>query len=81
MNDAFALQNFFGLAEVIANIGLGFNPIDIALNSVFQLDLRFVTGRPDQFRIAGEMAHFAGTKFAARFQFDVDLEESRENLG
>ena len=26
------------------------------------------------------MAHFAGPKFAARFRFDVDLEQLRENL-
>src|SRR6266404_4833248 len=80
MNDPFAAQNLFRIAEVIADVGLGADPIDVARDSDFEFDLRFVAGRANLRRIAGEMAHFAGSKFAACFWFDVDLEQSRKNL-
>src|ERR1043166_799452 len=74
MDDAFALQNFFGFAEVIAHVGLGLDPIDVALDAISELDLRFVADRADLGRVAGEMAHFAGAKFAARNWLDIDLQ-------
>src|SRR2546430_12303945 len=42
MNDAFAFQNLFGGAEIIAHIGLSLDPVDVALDSLGQLNLRFV---------------------------------------
>src|SRR5256885_3812795 len=81
MNDAFALQNLLRFAEVIADIRLGADPIDVALDSRFQLNLRFVAGRTNLRGVAREMAHFAGTKFAPRFRFDVDLERGGNNFG
>src|SRR5438477_12314016 len=80
MNDSFAAQNRFRFAEVIANVGLQADPIDVARDSIFESDVRFVAGRADLGRVAGEMAHFTGTKFSARFRFDVDLEKRGENL-
>jgi hypothetical protein len=35
MNDAFALQNLLCFAEIIADAGLGTDPIDVTLNSLF----------------------------------------------
>ena len=49
-------------------------------DSLFELYPWFVTGRTNLRRVAGEVAHFAGTKFTARFRFDVDLEQLRQNL-
>src|SRR6516164_3132826 len=45
MNDAFSLQNLFRLTEIIADIRLGFNPIDVTLNALFESDLRLIAGR------------------------------------
>src|SRR5437773_5580651 len=81
MNDAFALQNLLRFAEIIADVGLGADPIDVTLNSLFQLDLRFVTGRTDFLCVACEMSHFAGTKFAPRFRLDVDLKGGGNDFG
>src|ERR1043166_9235598 len=81
MDDAFALQNFFGFAEVIAHIGLGLDPIDVALDALSELDLRFVANRTELGRVTGQMAHFAGAKFAARNWLDVDLERGGNRFG
>src|SRR2546423_15599367 len=80
MNDSFAAQNRFRFAEVIADVGLRADPIDVARDSIFESDLRFVAGRADFGRVAGEMAHFTGTKFSARFRFDAALEKGGKNL-
>src|SRR5262249_5463352 len=80
MNDTFALQNFFGLAEVIANIRLRADPTDVAFDSLLQLDLWFVTGVADFCYVTGEMTHFAGAKFVAGFWLDADPETPRKNL-
>src|SRR5437660_9461935 len=81
MNDAFALQNLLCFAEIIADVGLGADPIDVALDSLFQIDLRFVAGRTNFRGVARRITHFAGTKFALRFGFDVDLKGGGNDLG
>src|SRR5207302_2193210 len=39
-----------------------------------EIDLRRVSGRADAFRVASEMAHFAGTKFAFGLGRNADAE-------
>ena len=54
MNDAFAAQNLLRFAEVIANVGLGADPIDVALDAVLEPDLWLVTGCANLGRVAGD---------------------------
>src|SRR5437899_9111864 len=80
MNDAFAFQNLFRFAEIIAHVALRFDPRDVALDSVGKIDLWFVANRADARDVAGEVAHLAGTKFATRNRRDVDLERIRNGF-
>src|ERR1041384_6966293 len=74
MNDAFAPKNVCGFAEIIANIGLLADPIEVAADTSREIDLRSVARGANARRIAREMAHFAGTKFAVHFGRNVDVE-------
>src|SRR5712691_4776229 len=76
MNDAFAFQNLFRFAEIIAHVSLRFDPGDVALDAFGKIDLWFVADRADPGCVTGEVAHLAGTKLAPRGRRDVDLERS-----
>src|SRR5205085_12378707 len=72
MNDPFAAKNIRRFAKIIAHVGLLTDPIEITADASGEIDLRRVSSRADAFRVAGEMAHFAGTKFAIHFRRDVN---------
>src|SRR6266566_1475040 len=74
MNNAFVLQDVARFAEVIANVRLLSDPVDITRDAFAEIDSWFVTGGSRQRGIAGEMAHFAGAKFAVDLRRDVDLQ-------
>src|SRR5438128_7762684 len=81
MNDAFAFQNLFRFAEIIAHVGLRFDPVNVALDSIGKNDLWFVADRADARDVAGEVAHFARAKFTTRDRRNVDLERVGNCLG
>src|SRR6266446_5898842 len=81
MNDSLVLQNFAGFAEVIANVGLGADPIDVTGDAFAEIDSGFVTGRSSKCSVAGKMAHFAGPKFAVDLGRDIDLQNIRKLFG
>src|SRR4030095_7143462 len=72
--------NLFRFVEVIANVGLRANPVDVALDPFFELNLRLVASCANFRGVAREMPHLAGTKLAAYFRFNVDLEQARKDL-
>ena len=80
MNDTFAFQDLARFAEVIANVRLLFDPIDIAQDAFPEVDGWFVTCRSSQLSVAGEVAHFAGPKFAVDLGRDVDFQNVRKLL-
>ena len=43
MNNAFVLQDVASFAEIIANIGLRFDPLDVTRDTFVEIDGRFVT--------------------------------------
>src|SRR5438552_18986222 len=81
MNDAFVLQNFASFAEVITNVSLGADPINVTTDAVAEIDSRFVTSRASERRVANEMSHFAGTKFAVDLRRDVDAQSIGKLFG
>src|SRR5207247_2853577 len=81
MNNSLVLQNFARLAEIIANVGLGADPIDVTGDAFAEIDSGFVTGGSSKRSVAGKMAHFAGTKFAVDLGRDVDLQNIRKPFG
>src|ERR1700686_427513 len=74
MNDPFAAKNIRRLGKIIAHIGLLPDPIKITADPGGQIHLRFVSGGADAFAAAGEMPHFAGTKFAFGLGRNVNAE-------
>src|ERR1700720_1651612 len=74
MHDAFAAQNRFRFAEIIADIGLFANPIQITPDAGSKIDLRLVTGGANTGDVTGEMAHFPRTKLPVYFWSDVNLQ-------
>src|SRR5438876_1236960 len=74
MNDPFAAKNIRRFAEIIAHVGLLADPLKVTPDAGGEIDLRRVSGRADAFRVAGEMAHFAGTKFAFGLGRNADAE-------
>src|SRR5437588_5453954 len=74
MNDPFAAKNIRGFAKIIAHVRLLPDPVEITADARGEIDLRHVSGRADAFRVAGEMAHFAGTKLAFGFGENLDAE-------
>jgi len=66
------LLEFVRFAEIIADVGLGADPIDYNVNSPLPARPAVVTGRTDFLCVACEMSHFRREKFAPR-SFDVDL--------
>jgi len=81
MNNPLVLQNFARLAEIIANVGLGADPIDVTGDAFAEIESGFVTGGSSTCSVAGKMAHFAGTKFAVDLGRDVDLQNIRKPFG
>ena len=77
MNNAFVLQDLAGFAEVIADVRLLSDPVDVTRNAFAEIDSWLVTGGSRQLRIAGEMAHFARTKFAIELGRDINF----QNIG
>src|SRR2546428_8347324 len=80
MDDAFAFQNVFRFAEIIAYVALGFDPLDVTADAIGELDLRFVANRIHLGGVARQVTHFAPAEFTARDRCDVDLECSRNYL-
>ena len=72
MNNAFVLQDVARFAEVIANIGLLFDPVDVTRDAFAEIDGWSVTGGARQGDVAREVAHFAWAKFAVNLRRDVD---------
>src|SRR5262245_30609209 len=74
MNNALVLQDVVRFAEVIANVGLLSDPVDVTHDAFIEIDGCLVTCGPCQRGVAGEMTHFAGTKFTVEFGRDVDFQ-------
>src|SRR5262249_51266897 len=74
MNNALVLQDVASFAEIIANVRLLSDPIDVTRDAFAEIDGWFVTGGSRQRGITGEMAHFAGAKFAVDLRSDFDLQ-------
>src|SRR3954453_17130826 len=74
MNDAFAPKNVRRFAEIIADIGLLADPVEVAANAGRESDLGRVAGGANPRRVACQMPHFPGTKFAVHFRRNVDIE-------
>src|SRR6478609_5058873 len=72
MNNAFVFQDLARFAEVIANVRLLSDPVDVTRDAFPEIDSWFVTCGSSQRSIAGEVAHFAGPKFAVHLGRDVD---------
>src|SRR5204862_5612351 len=77
MNNAFVLQDLARFAEVIANVRLLSDPGYVTRDALAEINGWFVTGRSRERGVAGEMAHFAGAKFAIDLRRNVDL----QNIG
>src|ERR1700741_5479584 len=74
MNNAFVLQDLASFAEIIANVGLLFNPVDVTRNAFAEVNVRSITGGPRQRGVTREVPHFAGTKFAVHLWRDIDFQ-------
>src|SRR5438477_6096380 len=81
MNDPFAAKNIRRFAKIIAHVGLLPDPVEIPADAAGEIDLRHVAGCTDAFCVAGEMAHFAGTKLAFGFGRYMNAERIGNLLG
>ena len=72
MDDPFTAQNLSCSAEIVPYIRLRADPVEVAPDALFKIDFRFIADSANTIRGAGEMPHFAGSKFAVNLGLDFD---------
>src|SRR6478735_2385761 len=74
MNNAFVLQDVARFAEVIANVRLLSDPVDVTRDAFAEIDSWFIASGSRQRRVACEVTHFAGAKFAVDLRRDINFQ-------